>query len=458
MGKSIWKYLRKIIDTYRRLPITVHVAVLSEASKNLGEGVEVIVGLPSKNPWSLPFAHKTLFAREVDKYDLFIYSEDDILFTERNLQAFLAATPHLAPDEIAGFLLYEVDPSGKTHLPNFHDHFHWKPKSIVRRGPHVVAEFSNEHSAFYMLTQRQLKQAIASGGFLRSPYEGRHDMLCAAATDPYTSCGFRKLICISDCEPFLLHHMPNRYVGKVGIPREMLTEQIQALLRIHAGIDPANPLCESETKLPLCKWAKSYYEQADIDLLRIIPSEIKHVLSIGCGWGALESELVQRGAEVTAMPLDAVIGAVAARHGVRLVHGTFEECFRKLDARRFDCVLISNLLHLQRKPERLLSQCSRFLSEGGTMVIKGTNLDRIPTLFKRTLGLSDHWKLRNYDQSGVTVCGPSTLVKHVRAAGLSASEVRWTNHALPGKRLARLPIRLGRLTAKNWIVRAQRSS
>ena len=455
-GEKHLEYLKTIIRSYQGLPLDVRVVVLSEAPKSLPNGVEVVVGLPSKNPWSLPFAHKAIFAREAANYDLFIYSEDDILFTERNLRAFLNATPHLAADEIAGFLLYEMDSSGNMYLPNFHGHFHWKPKSLARRGPHLVAEFSNEHSAFYMLTQGQLKTAIASGGFLRNPYEGRHDMLCAAATDPYTSCGLRKVICVSDYEPFLLHHMPNRYIGKVGIAREVLTDQIQALLRIHEGLDSTEALCESETKLPLGKWSKSYYELVDHQLLRAIPAEAKNVLSIGCGWGALEFDLVRRGAEVTAAPLDAVIGAVAARRGVSIVQGTLEEVFLKLESRRFACVLLSNLLHLQRTPEQLLSQCARLLAEDGTMVIMGANFDRLPILLKRILRLNGYSGLRHYDQSGVTVCSPTTLGKGARTAGLAKPEVQWVNHALPGERFSCVPVRLGRLTAKDWILRLRR--
>jgi len=457
-GEKHLGYLKAIIESYRSLPLDVRVVVVSEAPKRLGKDVEVVVGLPTKNPWSLPFAHKAIFAREADNYDLFVYSEDDILFTERNLHAFLSATPHLAPDEIAGFLLYEADPAGKRHLCNFHGHFHWKPKSLAPRGPHLVAEFSNEHSAFYMLTQGQLKAAIASGGYLRDPYEGRHDMLCAAATDPYTCCGFRKVICISDYEPFLLHHMPNRYLGRVGISEEVFAEQVRALLRIHEGVDPAEQLCELETKLALRAWSKSYYEKPDGEVLRVVPPEAKTILSVGCGWGSLEAELGRRGAEVTGVALDAVIGAVAARCGVRVVHGTLEECYGKLQSRRFDCVLISNLLHLQGDPAGLLSLWSRLVANGGTMIVKGINFDRMPVLFKRFLGSGDYTKLRDYEESGVTVCGPAAVRKTLRATGLNDASVSWINHALPGERLRGVPIRLGRLTAKDWILRASRSS
>ena len=66
----------------------VDIVVTSNISRELGPDVQVIVGLPDNNPLALPFAHKKLFSERVDHYDLFIYSEDDILITKRNIEAF----------------------------------------------------------------------------------------------------------------------------------------------------------------------------------------------------------------------------------------------------------------------------------------------------------------------------------------------------------------------------------
>ena len=104
------------------------------------------------------------------------------------------ALADLGQDEIAGYLRYELCQDGTVSLPDVHGTFYWKPQSVRRRGSYTVAEFTNEHAAFYVLTQAQLKRAIDSGGYLQGPYEGRYDMLCTAATDPYTSCGLRKVV------------------------------------------------------------------------------------------------------------------------------------------------------------------------------------------------------------------------------------------------------------------------
>ena len=152
-GEGHLVYLRRIIHTYQSMDMDVDVVVLSDAPKELGPKVEVIVGLPSKNPWTLPFAHKAVFAQRVDQYNLFVYSEDDIGVSEGQIRAFLSAAGQLEPEEIAGFLRYEVDGSGKWFVAEPWGHYHWKPESVRQRGTYTIAEFTNEHAGFYILTQ-----------------------------------------------------------------------------------------------------------------------------------------------------------------------------------------------------------------------------------------------------------------------------------------------------------------
>ena len=70
--------LQRVIDQYLAMEFDVDIVVLSNIPRELGPRVRVVVGLPSPDPWSLPFAHKAVLAENVEKYDLFAYSEDDI--------------------------------------------------------------------------------------------------------------------------------------------------------------------------------------------------------------------------------------------------------------------------------------------------------------------------------------------------------------------------------------------
>jgi SAM-dependent methyltransferase len=449
--------LRQVIASYREFTIDVHVVVLSEQPKQLGPGIEVIVGLPAKDPWSLPFAHKPLFAERVNEYDLFVYSEDDVLFTERHLRAFVEATPQLQPDEIAGYLRYEVDGSGKRWIPTIHDHFHWKPESVRQRGPYTVAELTNEHSGFYLLTQSQLNTALGSGGFLRAPYQSRYDMLCSAGTDPYTSCGFRKVLCISHMEDFLLHHLSNRYAGTLGMPVESLNQEIETLIDIGRGKHPATTLCQVESRMIGARWSKSFYEPPNDLLIELVPRNAGTILSVGCGSGQTESRLVERGAIVAALPLNSVVGASGATRGVEMVYGDIDHGLTALSSRKFDCVIVSNLLHLFRNPGEVLQRCVRLLAPGGSFIASGPNFDGFKVMAKRFLRIGDYHRLSSFAESGITPCTPRTLKRYLDDEHLSIELVRWFSEDRPTDNLHpdRFP---GRLTARNWLFRARRIS
>ena len=459
-GVNHLNYLRQIIETYKRMAMDVHVVVLSEAPKDLGPGVEVRVGLPSKNPWSLPFGHKRIFAENVEQYDLFVYSEDDIAATGENISAFLRLTSTLEQNEIAGFQLYEVDSAGKVSLPGVHGPFHWKLDSVRQRGNHLVAEFTNEHSAFYMVTQAQLKRAIASGGFVRDPYKGRFDMLCTAGTDIYTNCGLTKVMCLSAIEDFLLHHLPNRYAGRVGLSLDMFKMQIQTLINVWNGSHPASVLCEVETKFSHRRWSKIYYKEPDKELLDMVPSGSKAILSVGCGWGAVEEKLKERGARITALPLDSVIGAMAARVGIDMVYKNLQEGLNTLTGREFDCVLVTDLLHLQLNPWEVLGRCAQLVTPGGALVIQSPNFNYLPILFRRVLGLGEMRKLKSFSEGGVSIFGVSAVVQQLNTFGFQISGERWFNrphfNSAPPPNHFGIRKFLGRLMAEDWIIQARK--
>ncbi len=269
-------YLSRLVDEYHKMPYDVHIVVLSNVQKNLSPDIEVLVGLPTKNPRSLPFGHKPVLAQRLEQYDLFIYSEDDTLITERNIKAFLRATALLPENEVAGFIRSEIGASGKLFISTAHGHFHWRQNSVRSIGDSTFAEFTNQHSGCFILTRDQLRRAIASGGFLVGPHEGRYQLLETAATDPYTQCGMEKVICISELEDFVIPHLPNKYAGTLGVEKQIFQKLVDAMLN-RQNLESATPdLLETETKLSYSMWSKDYYEPCQTEALLLIPRQLSY--------------------------------------------------------------------------------------------------------------------------------------------------------------------------------------
>lgn len=407
-GVSQDRFLKRLLAEYGSFRARTRVVVLSNTHKKQADGATVMVGLPSPNPYSLPFAHRKVFAENLDRHDLFIYSEDDTLIAERQVDAFLKAQERLQDNEIAGFIRSETDPDGRCFITSIHHHFRWEPESIVERGGELFASLSNQHSGCFIATREHLRRAIESGGFLVPPHAERYGMLETAASDLYTQCGLRRLISLSHIEDFIVPHLPNKYYRHMGIPLEEVKMQTEALAALWRNGGWTGKLYEPCANARGFRGAKDLYERADQALLAAIPAG--RVLSVGCGSGANELELVRRGYDVTVVPIDEVFGSVLRARGLRVVCGPFPRFLYALRQERFNTIVLDNVLHLVAEPAEWLKQLGSVLASDGQLVAAVANTREVCALIgDRRSGVASHFL---HDIS------PARLTRWCRQAGL----------------------------------------
>jgi Methyltransferase domain len=433
-GTSNDGYLKRIVAEYRSMPFDLKIVVLSNMRKDVCSDVElVVVDLRGKDPWSLPFAHKEILARHANEYDFFVYSEDDILVTERNLRALQEVSAALPPNEVPGFIRFEEGPGGDRHFPDVHGHFHWEPQSIRNRGGQTFAFFTNEHSACYVLTRSQLKLAINSGGFLVGAHaDGKYLLPETASTDPFTQCHLAKLICISRSEDFLVHHLPNKYMAiGLGIGSREFQRQVNALLRLDTSECRVTSLFPTETKLRHAYYSKSYYEPVREDLASAIPENARSVLSIGAGSGEMEAWLAAKGTRVVALPLDPIILADAGERGIEVIGGDFQCAREKLTGESFDCLLLSNVLHLVSDPVDVLASFASLLVAGGVAVVLVPHVLRLMLYWRRMRGGARRHSDTGYNNTGAHVTSQRVLRGWFRKAGMKMEYVKAVSQGTP---------------------------
>jgi len=428
-------FVKKLLDQYRTFTFDVDIVVFSNIEKNFGEDVEVVVGLPTKDPWSLPFAHRALFAERQDDYDLFIYSEDDTEIKESHVKSFLLVTPIIPRDKISGFIRYEVSKDGIVCFSSVHSTFYWDPYSVFRSSIYTFARLTNDHSACFILTREQLKRCISSGGFLVEPHAGRYDMLCSAATDPYTQCGMEKVICISHLRDFCLHHLPNAYLGKMGIEALEIDRQIEKLKNLDSGdCDRHGPLFRPRTSLDVVNFDKRFYEPVKSEVIELVPPKAKEILSVGCERGLTEGELITRGHTVTAVPLDAVIAESANFRGIETVSPHFERSFQELKDRRFDGIMFNNVLQHLCDPASVIRKYEALLRAGGFVLVAFDNFAHISLMKRRLLGEPTALRVCSPDgfkDNGIHIADERSITTWLNEAGLNVEarhhhiEQRW---------------------------------
>lgn len=415
-------YLERLLEEYRKLPMRNRVVVMSNQNKPV-HGVDILVGLPSRDPYSLPFTHRKLFVENVEKFDLFIYTEDDTFLTKKHIESFLELQAKLEGNEILGFLRSETSPEGNRYITSIHSHFRWLPESVVSRGGELFAQLSNQHSGSFIVTKGQLRKAIASGGFLVEPRPRIYGMLETAATDIYTQCGLRRLLCISRIQEFIVPHLANKYYSHMGIPDEELNNQARILSELFLKRGWNGRLFNPQTKMPGFRWSKNLYDKPDEELLRTIPPSAKRVLSVGAGSGDNEEWLRKGSIDVSAVPVDAVFGDMLRRRGIPTVEGTIDAVVGKLDGECFDAVLLPDVLHLVDDPAGWLRKLAGLLRTDGFLIASVGNTSSLLAWLK-------HWRegcrwrfVPDHGTSGTQPVSVRELQSWCRSSGLAVTHL-----------------------------------
>ncbi|WP_327214181.1 class I SAM-dependent methyltransferase [Roseivivax lentus] len=423
-GDSNTSYVQTLIDTYRGFSrYQVDIVILSNVDKNFGTSIEVAVGLPTSNPWSLPFAHRQIFADRQDDYDVFIYSEDDTHILETHVENYLGAEAVLPPDHVAGFMRHEIDASGAWHYSTVHATYHWDPSSVLLAGGEVFANFTNEHSAAYILSRDKLKRCIASGGFLVQPHSGRYDMLCSAATDPYTRCGLKKVINVSRLSDFSLHHLPNKYIGRIGLPKVEMDLQIEKLLTIPKNDHLRTSLIDGTVKSDhSSRYDRSYFTPAFASVARAMPNRRCRVLSVGCDMGKTEAALVAQGHEVDAIPLDHVIAESAKSRDIMILDAALSDPISAFQPGRYDVLLMNLCLPYMSSPIDMLRSFSPALSRDGQLLVAFWNWSAESEKRKRREEKKKFGPLTvgEYAESGIHRTDPQIVRDWLKQAGYGA--------------------------------------
>ena len=452
-GTKNQRFLDAVLKSYRDMALEVRVVVLSDRPKDLGPDVEVRVGTPTEDPRSLPFAHQQVLAEGLDDHDLFVYSEDDTLVTEANLRAFHDAAQALPVDLVPGFLRYEERPSGQRSYCSFHTIFRWDPTSVRTINGVDVARFTNAHSAMYVLTRAQLRRAIESGSYLVPPHHGIYSQMVSAATDVYTRCGLTRVICLSAIQDFMVHHLPNIYLDRLGIDPQAFELQLQALRDVRDGRLGTATLLDGTSDLPVRGLQRQVWSSRPFAALRdAVAGTTGPVLSVGATTGELERTLFPTAHEIVAVPVDEVLGTLCRHAGIRTASPDLDVALHELEAERFEVILLVDLLKHIPNPPALLGLLRHLLRPGGRIVATVPNLRR--ERLAGAMGRPDRVdvpRVGGFAALGVHHTDGSVLRSWMNAAGCDVVSERYGSDVDPDRR-ARAPMALQRWLGRRTVV------
>ena len=121
-------------------------------------------------------------------------------------------------------------------FPAYHAHYDWDYNSVEEYDGRKFAHFTNIHQATFILTKSQLLNIGEMYDFTTFFGKSHYSVKCKVNTDIYQFCEMKKMICISEFEDNLIHHLPNIYINgeqgrnKLGYGEDKMKKSINKIL------------------------------------------------------------------------------------------------------------------------------------------------------------------------------------------------------------------------------------
>lgn len=235
------KELKKVLSEFNSFQkYEIRIILLTTHKLNLGNYKKLKINqeiYPLSIKKNLPKQSLKYILKNKKKYDLFIYTENDMLLTEKTIDYFLEYSKKLKKTKfIPGFIRYELNSNKEVLLVDLYPEdiinkylflkLIWKlfprvfnklqkryqKKMIIGKIKEVKGikyfEPQNMHQGSFVLTSKHL-EILTKKKIKMKKYCGPLETF---ASFPYHKNKFIKIIPIKDFEKSLIHHLPNKYL------------------------------------------------------------------------------------------------------------------------------------------------------------------------------------------------------------------------------------------------------
>ena len=216
-GDEQINYLEQVVGALKKfVKYDVTVFVNSNIDLNI-EGIDCVNIFQLNDYQLLPLTCRGTIWENKNNYDIFLYGENDHLFTESHIDNHIKYSKILPKNRIPGIIQFEKNNLSK-YYPAYHADFDWDFNSVEIYGGHVFAQFTNLHQATFILTKEQLIKISKKINFvelvneesvlevitrkikkkLHQKYERpyKYSVKCKVNTDVFKYGGMKKIICI----------------------------------------------------------------------------------------------------------------------------------------------------------------------------------------------------------------------------------------------------------------------
>jgi methionine biosynthesis protein MetW len=167
-----------------------------------------------------------------------------------------------------------------------------------------------------------------------------------------------------------------------------------------------------------------YFGHLRTDVLALVPEGAQRVLSLGCGGGRTEAELVKRGASVLGIEPHEPAARAAEQRGLEMLVGDADSTVGALAGREFDCLIYADVLEHIRDPEAVLEAHVPLLKPGGSVIISVPNFRHYSVLKHIFIkGEPPYTDAGIFDRTHVRLTTRKLIRRWVEGAGLRIQRV-----------------------------------
>jgi hypothetical protein len=218
-GEEQLDYLQQVVTELKSFKkYEVFIAVHSNIPLEGIKGIDETFVVELEDYQLLPMTCRQTIDINSEAFDYYIFSENDHLWKEHHVDSYIEYEKVLPSDKIAGLIQYEENETGR-YYPAYHAHYEWDWDSVEEYGDKKFAHFTNIHQASFILSKEKLAQIKDKQDFTQFFSNDHYSVKCKTNTDIYGHAGMNKVICISEFESNLIHHLPNIYID--GGPGEV---------------------------------------------------------------------------------------------------------------------------------------------------------------------------------------------------------------------------------------------
>ena len=213
-GTEQLNYLEQVVSELKSFKkYDVSVIVNSNIPLEI-EGIDQVNVIELEDYQLLPLTCRQVIWDHKDDFDIFLFGENDHLFKEHHIDKHLEYLNIIPEDRITGLIQYEQI-KNQIYFPAWHAHYDWDYNNIEEYGGKKFAHFTNLHQATFILTKEQLDKIgkiYDFTNFFKGSHHSKYSCKCLVNTEIYEYGGMKKIICVSDFDENLIHHLPNKYI------------------------------------------------------------------------------------------------------------------------------------------------------------------------------------------------------------------------------------------------------